>query len=264
MEVYYNGENKKLEKLIREPLFLKVAAYLEEHQEREIILRELEKQLSNPNLERIIEKMVEYGVIERKDRRYRLLTPYIKNWPETFPFSSFDSSSEGHVIQLLERLEAELPRECFFLTDLAFPTRTILENKHLQLITVGKDLSVATLPNYFYGKKQSVDDLYPDLTALLGDVEEGYFCDQVEVIFEKIETGKLRLKRRNIFYDALVLTSVVSKEQQIIIPKFVKETKQEEISQQLDPIQQTLSIQQQILGLLSSFTGNTITYYKTK
>src|SRR5699024_7103113 len=68
-----------------------------------------------------------------------------------------------------------------------------------------------SLANYFYLQKKQlpVPSEFLKLVELIGDVNETYYFDQVEVIIERIQAQKYKNRRSSIFFDSLILSNTV-------------------------------------------------------
>jgi NifB/MoaA-like Fe-S oxidoreductase len=77
--------------------------------------------------------------------------------------------------------------------------------------------TATSLPNYFWAQqKGNVPATFSALEHLIGDVNPEFFANQVGLVLEQAETGKIR-KQNTIFFQSLVQTGVLNDQGQLLI-----------------------------------------------
>lgn len=113
-------------------------------------------------------------------------------------------------------------------------SKHVAGNKKVQFVSLNvQDKLSLSLANYFYLQKQQLPmpKKFLDLEKIIGDVNETYYFDQVEVILERIQAKKYKQRRPSIFFESLVLSNTVSTEvkeevqPQIKLPMIEEDTK---------------------------------------
>ncbi|OTP12109.1 hypothetical protein A5844_000325 [Enterococcus sp. 10A9_DIV0425] len=234
---YFYSKKYLDEGLLAHPLFEPMIDYLVKNRSQEIILRELKKEFPQKKFEHFLDQMIEAGLIMRKNRRYHLSFPVfeegecqedIERLKEQMIQELSDYTQEERKLALSETIWSncfEEETDYFYAT--AFPVETIKKvtagNEDYQFVTLQLgNTEQVSLPNYFdLQKKQSMmPEAFSPIVQLIGDVNEEYFFDQVEVILERILKHKFKERRRNVFLDVLLSTNVIKKENeyQLVLP----------------------------------------------
>lgn len=222
---YSNSRKKKLGKIIDQPIFSEFVAYMYENQHHEIILRELKNKFPQEKFEHFLDQLIEEGLVLRENRRYTLNFP-IFNYEQDFIES--EKITKELLPQLLELSQEEQQfamgeevwhycfedeEDFFYATTTDIPINKVSAgNEEYQFVSVNhqKELPV-TLANYFYIQKEQLPmpTDFMDLAHTIGDVNESYFFDQIQVILERIQKQKYKKRRPSIFFDALVLSATI-------------------------------------------------------
>ncbi|MGV1237131.1 hypothetical protein ACV6EM_06775 [Enterococcus hirae] len=98
------------------------------------------------------------------------------------------------------------------LEDLIPVTRQVAGNENYRFVSLNYHNKLSySLANYFYLQKKQlpVPSEFLKLVELIGDVNETYYFDQVEVIIERIQAQKYKNRRSSIFFDSLILSNTV-------------------------------------------------------
>ena len=74
MEFFYSSHYQGIQKIIDSELFLKLILFLKK-QQKPPILRELKQNFPEKNFEKILDQLIDAGIINRKDRRYQVAFP---------------------------------------------------------------------------------------------------------------------------------------------------------------------------------------------
>ncbi|MBL1230716.1 DUF1803 domain-containing protein [Enterococcus sp. BWB1-3] len=226
---YQNKEQKKLDKLVKNPLFEKISLYLLDHQGEEIILRELKKVFINEKqFEQFLEEMIRFGLVNREERRYSL------NFP-LFQQSELQIKPLELASQLKESLKSQTPAEqvrfygdilweilfsneedyFFGINETASPSfyeRVEAGNGQLTFVSVHKKEAVPlNLAAYFDTMTVTSGDglpfVYQPLQELIGDVDSEYFAAQAYRIVRAVLKKRKIADKRNIFLESLVVTN---------------------------------------------------------
>lgn len=228
-----NKNNEELTKLISDPLFTRIVDYLSEHNEQEVILRQIKAAIqTDGNLELYLDKLIKYNLLERKNRRYALTFPiYIKG-----EFLQLPNSIDGIFQEITQ--EASIQTEYFlfgeWLWSLLFqeaqdnyffgvktfsdrlPTFRRIEegNGALSFVSVHPDYLIPLdLANYFnlLSRRQELPEKFKLLQNTIGDVDINYFIPQIQKVLRSVKRNKVRENKRNIFQEALLVTGDLKK-----------------------------------------------------
>lgn len=254
--------NQQLKKSLSDPATNKLIKYLYQL-EQPVILREIRAALSeDQQLDKRLDLLIETGVVERKERRYRLLLPIYEGFPENALYDQLkELIGPDQLVSFVEQFyPEELTGPVALTFDLA--NRTMLENDSYALITLNAEgITQLTLPNYFHYQQRKRPESFAALEQLLGDVHPGFFFNQVELLLTTLLKEK-RPKRASIFLESLLLTTVAEAEPtwQLKVP-VIKELNQLEeaaaLWSQFGETERYFSFHQLLLDLLgseSSFT----------
>ena len=226
MNYYYQeSEKTRYGQVILHPLFDNLASYLNEHSSERIILRQLHERFSEKDFEKFLDKLISLELVTRENRQYRLGFPIFEDVDE-----SEISKTVSQLIDEVQQIPLEnqagyigeviwhklFPYEAYFYGvshKEEFYTKSVAGNQTIQLVSIAlREQPPVTLPNYFslIRQQQMLPSSFDSLSEMIGDVNEIYFFNQVEMILEKMENGRLRTRRRNIFLESLIKTGVVT------------------------------------------------------
>lgn len=231
MEFYYpKAQVEKYQPIVENSLFLPLVDYMLENSQKQVILRELKKQIPEKGLEKLIDKMIETGLMKREERRYLLNFPVYKSVSKKIVQESAEKvadklrqlAPDKQLLFLGEKLWTycfESSDDYFYATSLEryFYEKREAGNDTLRFITISqREKWSKTLPNYFVlqKKQREIPQGLMEVATLLGDVNESYYFDQVEMLIERAQVGKLKSKRPNIFLDSLLKMQILTKEEE--------------------------------------------------
>ncbi|GCF95414.1 hypothetical protein NRIC_33050 [Enterococcus florum] len=235
--------DKKLIKALKEPLVLALLDYFEAL-ETPVILRELRQNFSDyPHLDKNIDLLVDTGVLQRQDRRYQLRLPVLSDFPSSGNTDALlKIISKKELVWFVEAFWQELPSQTIALS---FPLakQTVLENDHCRFVTVNaQDIQSVTLPNYFHFSQEMRPERFKELEYVIGDVDPGFYLNQIELIFERLQAGQAP-KKDSIFLKSLWMTQAITEDQPpaILLPVFdsleISTDKQRTIEELLDKME---------------------------
>ena len=228
---YYFSAKKfdsKFDNIIFDPLFKKIVRYLFDHKDTEIILRQIKATIpTDDNIELYLDKLIKYGLVERKNRRYTLTFPiYSTEKNIQIPHSIIntlqsltnESSLQTNYFifgQWLWRLFfEEEQKEYFFCVESSsdnFPLFRKREagNSALQFVSIYQDdLIPLDFANYFniLSKRQVLPEQFNQLQRLIGDVDINYFITQIQKVIRSVKRNPSRVRKQTIFEEALLTT----------------------------------------------------------
>jgi len=225
MQIYTN--NKKIQLFLKRTESQELLNYFEKLQEP-VILREIRKKFPyHKHLDKDIDFLIDNGIITRQDRRYYFSLPVIKDYPTTEIVEKvIQEADEKYSIDELLVWLGEILRVDEFsdilAIDFIFPTFNRLENDNFQLVTINRAGKLPeTLANYFVNIDQP--KLFPNLAPLIGDVNQEFFSNQLDLIFDRVMASKPP-RRDSIFVDSLLTTQMITSdpEWQLVIPFYTK------------------------------------------
>ncbi|MEO1770316.1 DUF1803 domain-containing protein [Candidatus Enterococcus ferrettii] len=249
--------NKQLKRSLSDPATNRLIAYFYQL-EHPVILREIRSIFSEDvQLDKRLDLLIQTGVVERKDRRYRLLLPVYQDFPQSALYNQLTQLiGTDELISFVEQFyPEELAGPLAVTFDL--PCRTLLENNSYELVTLNaQGITSLTLPNYFYYQQEKRPESFGSLEKLLGDVHPGFFFNQVELLLASLLKGK-QPKRNSIFLKSLVMTEVASAgpEWKLEVPVVQEKTELGEVAslwQQYDETERYFAFYQLLLRLLGS------------
>lgn len=244
MNYFYSPKNKVYQKLVANPLFSPIITYLNEQSEP-VILRELKKVFPQQKFEHFLDQLIEAELILREERRYKL----------NFPIFTGDEAVYQEIIaDQVQRLSEQLSElsqieqqfivgetlwsTCFAEDSKVFygyegekeetTRKTTAGNESYEFVSISTTGNFpVTLANYFFVQKNKPHQ-YPNflpLATLLGDVNEAYYFDQVEVIIERVRLNKFKNRRPNIFLESLIQTKTIQAEPtfELLLPVLERE-----------------------------------------
>ncbi|MGM0212625.1 DUF1803 domain-containing protein [Enterococcus sp. AZ109] len=204
--------NKQLQKSLLATQTLELFEYFYQL-EQPVILREIRAAFpEDQQLDKRLDLLIQTGVVERKDRRYRLILTIYHEYPKNELSEQVEKLIDSSNLYMF--VEMFYPTELTGLMAISFelPSRTIIENESYALVTLNKRSNwQATLPNYFYYQQKKRPKQFEALENLLGDVNPAFFFNHVEVLLDTLLQGK-KPKKSSIFLKAMVMTSLVELE----------------------------------------------------
>lgn len=233
-EMHYYFQSKEHEhaihSLTQHELFDKVVVYLDEHQDIPITLRHLKQVFhSEKDLEKIIDRMIHYHLLQRKEKHYALTFPIFSKKPE-FPliksvfFKQFQQIDEKSQVWFLGEgcWRHFLKDSCDFFFGVShsndsFFQKNQIKNDKIAFISIQNESSPSfTLPSYFKKlqlkpslRKTEVDE-FQQLQQLLGDVSLDYFLAQAQYLVTRAAKKRKIPSKRNIFYESMLSTGIFS------------------------------------------------------
>lgn len=227
MDYFYSkNKYKKIGKLIDSEIFQSFIDYMYHHRYKEIILRELKTAFPQRKFEAFLDQLIEEDLVKRENRRYYLNFPILEE-------NKFQKEIEQTTSLMVQRLTSfsqeekqimlgegiwdscfEMENDYFYATnEKVIPiSKHVAGNHTYQWISVNyQEKLPCSLANYFYLQKKqlAISIEFVELAKMIGDVNEVYYFDQVEVIIERIQANKYKNRRPSIFFDSLVLTNTV-------------------------------------------------------
>ena len=185
-------------RLTRQPLFEKLIAYLDQH--NDVILREIKREFADfPNLDRFMEECIKAGYIRRENKRYYQQVPLLENLENLSLDQEIFIRDDSPIYQELLNLRFE--------TQLANQTNAaiLLEKTNFQRDKL-------TLSNFFYKMQRQypLSEEQEPLYAILGDVNPEYALKYMTTFLLKyVRKDELLQKRRDIFVDSLVILGYI-------------------------------------------------------
>lgn len=253
MQYFYSLENER--KLIEHPLFQPMIDYLIEQGSQEVILRQLKKAFPQKKMEHFLDQMIDSGLIIRENRRYRCAFPVYDQGDFQTEINQLTKELINELMKQPEHLRNlflseeiwdfchETTSPYFYATTFSVPTIVRLEagNENYRFVTLNQGENVVSLPTYFHLQKQQtpLSEEFQALGQLIGDVNETYFFDQIEVIIERICENKYKKCRKSIFLDALLLAGVVVQQEQYQLLLPVTEDRNDALLQKYKPSTET-------------------------
>ncbi|MFV0557200.1 MAG: DUF1803 domain-containing protein [Enterococcus sp.] len=218
MELIY-PQVQQTKKSFSTELLHSLVQYLNQSEEAPT-LRQLKATFKQPNFEKCLEEFIDAGWVLRRDRRYFLIIP----WYSMKEIEQMQAKLKDEVQHFMSKEEAEQGRLLFTYFQRLELNKTLYGvdeagvlgnlfcagNQGVKLLTMTKTTAYEkTLPCFFAHNRQ-VDQaaLFGPLDQLLGDVDEEYFFDQVELILSRVQ--KRKKNRPSIFLEALEATAVVA------------------------------------------------------
>lgn len=242
MNFYYPKQNRKMKKMVDNPIFPDLIAFLDEPEKNSVIHRELTANFPQKEMEIILDDAISFGLIERKNRRYSLAFPV---------FADADVPTEEKLI--LDEIAAELVKldeisfyqilnclwsEWFADQNYFFAVRADVDFYEKRM--TGKqglaytDFSLekqfkCNLADYFYvlDNELTMPELLKPMEAMIGDVNREYFFRQIQFVLDKVRKGEQDKIRESIFTNVLIDTGVINDElTEILIPQLSEENVQ--------------------------------------
>ncbi|WP_086313068.1 hypothetical protein A5821_000649 [Enterococcus sp. 7F3_DIV0205] len=230
---YYFTTDKnetELNNLIFDPLFKKIVDYLSNHNEQDVILRQIKANIpTDSNLELYLDKLIKYGLLERKNRRYHLTFPIYSTQknvqiPETITsllrnIVQKNSSQVNFFIfgEWLWSLLFEEEQEGYFFGIESSPESFSLQfyrkreegNDTLRFVSVYQENQIPfDLANYFnlLSRRVELPEHFKPLQDIIGDVDIHYFIAQIQKVIRSAKRNPSRVRKPNIFEEALITT----------------------------------------------------------
>jgi hypothetical protein len=283
---YFQQKNqKKLEKLVNDPLFHQIISYFQKHQTEEIILRELKKTFQQKNFEQFLEEMIQYQLIRREDRRYYLEIPFfeaevsgkIRKVAKSFAQEQADQV-ENQLFLYGEYLWNSLfQAEEHYFFGVIDATESFFEkqrygNEQLSFVSIHqKNTQPIDFASYFAAMEETsgenLPEAYQPLQELIGDVDNHYFAAQCYRIIRAVLKNRRIAEKRNIFLEALVMTKQLIKTEegwQLETPVIQSETADEKplISSYLAEYDQMADENQRVFSKMTFYQCCLMSYLK--
>ncbi|MBL1224615.1 DUF1803 domain-containing protein [Enterococcus sp. BWR-S5] len=244
---YFQHKNqKKLEKLVNNPLFNQIVTYFSEHRAEKIILRELKKIFQERNFEQFLEEMIDFQLIRREERRYYMEIPFFntnglekeKEAAKLFVKKHKDENVEESCYLFGEALWDELfsAEDSFFFGVIDssdnFFEKQAYGNEQLTFVSIHqKNSQPLDFASYFAAMEATSGDklpkVYQPLQELIGDVDSNYFAAQTYRIIRAVLKNRRVADKRNIFLESLVMIEQLKKTEdgwQLLAPVIQRET----------------------------------------
>lgn len=232
---YYFHTNKNdalLKQLVSTPLFQQMIAYFRLQNGEPVLLRRLKEAITtDENIEYTLEKMIDYQLVERNERRYKMLMPIYAE-QNGRPLMDGQTVTElNNFSEKLNQLEldaflGEWLWESFFPKDVDyffgierdvesegyFFNKIEIGNHELRFVSVQNEQILAEdLATYFsILKTNQIPTAFNPLHQLIGDIDLNYYISQVKRIIRNAEKHRKAGNKRNIFQESLILTGAVS------------------------------------------------------
>lgn len=224
MEFIFKTKDPQLDKLLRSSFFFELRKLLEEVP----TLRRL-KEVLGSKTEKNLEKLIDNGVVERKDRRYSLSVPVVsveetvlEKWENSL-LDFFDGKKQTEIFSILEQILASEPSEYFYQfsgEDDCY--RKTVANNEMRVISLSLKEWDLTLPCYFDALSREEEERYTEVYDLIGDVSSEYYLDQVQVVVEKILNQRRRI-RPTIFVESMKFFGLIEKDPLVLTTPVLKE-----------------------------------------
>lgn len=226
MKIYYDTRKPKLYELQTKAFFTPLMTFLQARPN--CTLRELNQHFPEKGFVKYLESCIEVGWIERADRRYQLNLPvYTQENQQQVGKKAAVQELFQDLLQLSqEELAAFLQPFVTCQPEIAYLVADDVALGRLQAAGLSGDLqafSLVTKPDasdlagYFVANRHLEEPvIYSQLAQLIGDVDEEYYFQQVQWILSRV--GKGKAPKANIFYESLLRTGVLTKENQLTIP----------------------------------------------
>ncbi|WP_339101879.1 DUF1803 domain-containing protein [Candidatus Enterococcus clewellii] len=226
---YFKHKNqKKLNRLVNDPLFDRIITYFNEHQTEKIILRALKQTFQEKNFEKFLEEMVDFQLIRREERGYSLTLSFFdaaisdkdKQFAEDFTQDMTNQEVDPSYLygEVLWNRLFESENDYFFgVIDSSDDTQPFFEkhqtgNEQLQFVSIHpKDQQPLDFASYFSVMEatsgEGLPEVYQELQELIGDVDSAYFAAQTYRIVRAVLKNRRIADKRNIFLEAFVMTN---------------------------------------------------------
>lgn len=227
LEFFYSYHYQKIKKTIASDFFQELVDWLY-FLPTPPILREVKSKFPDKNVERMLEGLVDFGLIIRKERRYYLGFPIRSKEDQRQVYARYHEINRFFSKKTVAAKPLFLPsflsidnEEAYFYGVLAEMPQVYLQQLHhtnFSLLTVASNRWNNSLGAFFQANRENKElPEFMQLQQLLGDVDESYFLDQIDVILERIK--KKKNPRWSIFFEALLQVKLLSDEkppQQIV------------------------------------------------
>lgn len=231
-----NENEEELNKIIIDPLFNKIVAYLSNRNGQEVILRQIKAAIpTDSNLELYLDKLIKHKLLKRENRRYTLIFPiYTKENLLKLPDSiekSFRKIMEEQTMandyflfgEWLWSLFFEKEQGTYFfgvrnsIESLSFFLKKEAGNDSMRFVSIYPDnLIPLDLANYFnlLSRGQELPPKFDSLQNLIGDVDIHYFISQIQKVMRSVKRNNYRERRQTIFQEALLVTGDLKKNEE--------------------------------------------------
>lgn len=239
---YYfaNGQEQLYKKILSQPLFEQLIAYLL-NQPEPVILRRIKEQFPEAALERVLEEMVKSGVVTRTDRRYQVSFPIFTD--EALPALAAQIAELTEKYQeTIEQINASAadPNMAFDLLNMLFPKEDAyffaIESGKLQdlyeerlkraqieagpyIYTTIHTTESDDLVTYFdkLERRESLTAVQAKMYRLIGDVNPKYAFNQISRLLTR------SVYKKDIFIDSLIELEIIREkndEWEIVLGRF--------------------------------------------
>lgn len=211
-------------------------------------LRELKQALHDIKVEKQLEKLIRLNLVIRKERRYFSGIPIYHATDDLALIESLTTSlltvEDTMCIQRLLLHFLAQPKLGILAEAMPYCHAAISQTDYLTMVACSLEQEPLTLPHYFRSLTKSLT--YPQLAALIGDVDEAYFMDQISLLLEKIERG--RTIRPSIFLTALQQTAVLTPENKLDAIKWTQVDTENHIPVEMAFMEASWFVQGRVLG----------------
>ncbi|MGM0217168.1 DUF1803 domain-containing protein [Enterococcus sp. AZ126] len=261
-----NENEEELNKIIIDPLFNKIVAYLSNRNGQEVILRQIKAAIpTDSNLELYLDKLIKHKLLKRENRRYTLIFPIYTNenllkLPDSIE-KSFRKIMEEQTMandyflfgEWLWSLFFEKEQGTYFfgvsnsIENLSFFLKKEAGNDSLRFVSIYPDnLIPLDLANYFnlLSRGQELPPKFDSLQNLIGDVDIHYFISQIQKVMRSVKRNNYRERRQTIFQEALLVTGDLKKNEEnqlyLATPTIAGNDYSDEIQNRLDELKKDL------------------------
>ncbi|MDR2833453.1 MAG: DUF1803 domain-containing protein [Streptococcaceae bacterium] len=219
--IYYpQNEAKQWRRLINNSLFEQLYTYIFAHEP--VMLREIKQVISDVKMERMLDTMIDLGIVARKDRRYSILMKPQSTWKETKAIQvSIDKfSKESWTLGLFDYLQKHplTFKEALFVEKNsqleekmnAFPITQVMNapNGLLYFYSFSDIAHIKnTIGNYFenVAHEKPLSSQQEKVYDLLGDASPDYTLKTYGIwLLKFLDKPIIKSKRSDIFLQSLV------------------------------------------------------------
>lgn len=215
--------------MIFDPLFKEIVNYLYDQKDQEIILRQIKANiLTDVNLDLYLDKLINYGLIKRQNRRYSLTFPIFSAKKNIQVAHSITDTLQSLVQENTSQISyfifgewlwgllfEEEQKEYFFGIEsspdnLPLFRKSQTGNSQLQFVSIYQDsLLPLDLANYFnlLSNRRALPEQFKQLQHIIGDVDIHYFITQIQKVIRSVKRNTSKIRKRNIFEEALLTTN---------------------------------------------------------
>lgn len=234
IDYYFHTDKneQQLNELVKSPLFQKIIDFFRLQNEEPVLLRRLkEAVVSDENIEYILEKMITYNLVERNERRYKLLIPIYdanntttlisqQNIDSLLDFSKTINQTQMAIFLGEWLWEKFFPQEVNYFfgiereleDDRFFYKKIEIGNHEFQFVSIqNENVPPTDLATYFsILKTNQIPTAFQPLHELIGDVDINYYISQAKRIIRNADKNRKVSTKRNIFQESLIFSGDVS------------------------------------------------------